>query len=78
MNCFSWETNPDDAKNLKKTFRESELFKIAQNRKGYFANLTRYINRAVDLLKRPNNFSDVALILEKIRICFILVIACHR
>ena len=33
---------------------------------GYLANLTRCINRAVDLLKRPNNFSDVCLISEKL------------
>ena len=63
---FRWETNSDDVKNLEKTFLERELSKIAQSRKGYLASLTRCINRAVDLLKRPNNFSDVALISEKL------------
>ena len=67
MNRFSWEKNSDDVKNLEKTFRERELSKIAQNRKGYLANLTQCINRAVDLLKRPNKFSDVALALEKLQ-----------
>ena len=66
-NRFSWETNSDDVKNLEKTFRERELSKIAQSRKEYLASLTRCINRAVDLLKKPNNFSDVALILEKLK-----------
>ena len=65
-NRFSWEANSDDVKNLEKTFRERELSKIAQSQKGYLANLTRCINRAVDLLKKPNNFSDVALISEKL------------
>ena len=68
-NRFSWETNSDDVKNLERTFRERELcakFKIAQSRKGYLANLTRCIKRAVDLLRKPNNFSDVALISEKL------------
>ena len=50
---------------MEKTFREREFSKIEQSRKGYLANLTRCINQAVDLLKRPNNFSDVTLILEK-------------
>ena len=66
-NRFSWETNSDDVKNLEKTFRERELSKIAQSRKEYLASLTRCINRAVDLLKKPNNFFDVALILEKLK-----------
>ena len=65
-NRFSWEANSDDVKNLEKTFRERELSKIAQSQKGYLANLTRCINRAVDLLKKPNNFSDAALISEKL------------
>ena len=65
-NRFSWETNSADVKSLEKTCRERELSKIAQSRQGYLANLTRYINREVDLLKRPNNFSDVALIWEKL------------
>ena len=51
---------------MEKTVCERELSKIAQSRKGHLANLTRCINRAVDLLKKPNNFSDVALILEKL------------
>ena len=51
---------------MEETFREKELSKIAQSRKGYLANLTRRINRAVDLLKKPNNFSDIALISEKL------------
>ena len=51
---------------MAKTFREREFSKIAPSWKGYLANLTRCINRAVDLLKKPNNFSDVALILEKL------------
>ena len=66
MNRFSLETNSDDLKILENTFCERELSKIAQSRKGYLANLTQCINRAVDLLKRPNNFSDIALILEKL------------
>ena len=66
MNRFSLETNTDDVKILENTFCERELSKIAQSRKGYLANLTQCINRAVDLLKRPNNFSDIALILEKL------------
>ena len=66
MNCFSWERNSDDVKNLEKTFHERELCKIAHIRKGYLAKLTRCIDRAVVLLKRPNNFSDVALILGKL------------
>ena len=66
-NRFRWETNSDDVKNLEKTFLERELSKIAQSRKGYLASLTRCINRAVDLLKKPNNFSDVALISEKLK-----------
>ena len=66
MNRFSWETNRNDVKNLEKTFRERKLSKIARSPKGYLANLTRCINRAVDLLKRPNNFSDVGFILEKL------------
>ena len=66
MNRFSLETNSDDVKILENTFCERELSKIAQSRKGYLANLTQCINRAVDLLKRPNNFSDIALILEKL------------
>ena len=66
-NRFSWEANSDDVKNLEKTFRERELSKIAQSQKGYLANLTRCINRAVDLLKKPNNFSDVALISENLK-----------
>ena len=70
-NCFSWETNSDDVKNLEKTFRERELSKIAQSRKGYLANVTRCINRAVDLSKKLNNFSDVILIAEKLEFCFI-------
>ena len=45
-------------------FREKELSKIPQSRKGYLVNLPRCINRAVDLLKRPNNLSGVALNLE--------------
>ena len=65
-NRFSWETNSDNVKNLEKTFRERELSKIAQSRKGCLANLTRRINRAVDLLRKPNNFSDIALISEKL------------
>ena len=65
-NRFSWETNSADVKNWEKTFRERELSKIAQGQRAYLANLTRCINRAVDLLKRPNNFSTVALILEKL------------
>ena len=63
---FSQETNSDDVKNLEKTVWERELSKIAQSRKGHLANLTRCINRAVDLLKKPNNFSDAALISEKL------------
>ena len=55
-----------DVKNLKKTFRERELSKIARSRKGYLAVLTRCIKRAVNSLKRPNSFSDVTLILEKL------------
>ena len=51
---------------MEKTVCERELSKIAQSQKGHPANLTRCINRAVDLLKKPNNFSDVALILEKL------------
>ena len=66
MNRFSLETNSDDVKILENTFCERELSKIAQSRKGYLANSTQCINRAVDLLKRPNNFSDIALILEKL------------
>ena len=66
MNRFSLETNSHDVKILENTFCERELSKIAQSRKGYLANLTQCINRAVDLLKRPNNFSDIALILEKL------------
>ena len=66
MNRFSLETNSDDVKILENTFCERELSKIAQSRKGYLANLTQCINRGVDLLKRPNNFSDIALILEKL------------
>ena len=46
INGFSWETNSNNEKNL-----EKELSKIAQSWKGYFANLTRCINRG-DLLKR--------------------------
>ena len=65
-NRFSWETNSADVKSLEKTCRERELSKIAQSRQRYLANLTRCINREVDLLKRPNNFSDVALIGEKL------------
>ena len=67
-NRFSWETNSADVKNWEKTFRERELSKIAQGQRAYLANLTRCINRAVDLLKRPNNFSTVALILEKLEV----------
>ena len=66
MNRFSLETNSDDVKILENTFCERELSKIPQSRKGYLANLAQCINRAVDLLKRPNNFSDIALILEKL------------
>ena len=66
MNRFSWETNNDDVKNLEKTFRERKLSKTARSPRGYLSNLTRCINRAVDLLKRPNNFSDVGFILEKL------------
>ena len=51
---------------MEKTVCERELSKIAQSRKGHLANLTRCINRAVDLLKKPNNFSDAALISEKL------------
>ena len=51
---------------MEETFREKELSKIAQSRKGYIANLTRRISRTVDLLKKPNNFSDIALISEKL------------
>ena len=51
---------------MEKTFRERELSEIAQSRKGYLANLTRCINRTVELLKKPNTFSDVALISEKL------------
>ena len=51
---------------MEKTVCERELSKIAQSRKGHPANLTRCINRAVDLLKKPNNFSDAALISEKL------------
>ena len=65
-NRFRWEINSDDVKNLEKTFLQRELSKIAQSRKGYHASLTRCINQAVDLLKKPNNFSDVALISEKL------------
>ena len=43
-----------------------ELYKIAQSRNGYLAILTGCINRAIDLLKKPNSFSDVALISEKL------------
>ena len=43
-----------------------ELSKIAQSRNGYLAILTGCINRAIDLLKKPNSFSDVALISEKL------------
>ena len=67
-NRFSWETNSADVNNWEKTFRERELSKIAQGQRAYLANLTRCINRAVDLLKRPNNFSTVALILEKLEV----------
>ena len=65
-NRFSWQTGSDDVKTLKKTFRERKLSKIAKMRKGYLADVTRCINRAVDLLKSPYNFSDVALISEKL------------
>ena len=51
---------------MEKTFRERELSEIAQSRKGYLANLARCINRTVELLKKPNTFSDVALISEKL------------
>ena len=51
---------------MEKTFRKRELSKIGQSRKGYLANLTQFINRAIDLLKKPNNFSDVGLISEKL------------
>ena len=27
MNCFSWETNSDDVKNLEKTFRDRDFLK---------------------------------------------------
>ena len=53
---------------MEKTFCERELSKITQSWKGYLANLTQCINQAVDLLKRPNNFSTVALILEKLEL----------
>ena len=43
MNSFSWKTNFDDAKNLEKTFRESELSKIAQSWKEYLAKLTQFV-----------------------------------
>ena len=66
MNRFSLETNSDDVKILENTFCERELSKIPQSRKGHLANLAQCINRAVDLLKRRNNFSDIALILEKL------------
>ena len=66
-NRFSFETNSDEVKNFEKASRESELSKIAQSRKGYFANLTQCINLAVDLLKNPNNFPNVAFILEKLK-----------
>ena len=51
---------------MAKTFREREFSKIAPSWKGYLANLTRCINRAVDLLKKPNNFFYVALISENL------------
>ena len=70
-NRFSWETNSDDVKNLEKTFRETKLSKIAQSRKGYLANLTRCINRAVDLLEKPNNLPNIALISEKLEFALI-------
>ena len=66
-NRFSFETNSDEVKNFEKASRESELSKIAQSRKGYLANLTQCINLAVDLLKNPNKFSNVAFILEKLK-----------
>ena len=59
MNRFSWETQSDD---WEKTFCGRELAKTAQNRKGYLASVTRCINRTVDLLTWPNNFSHVSLI----------------
>ena len=65
-NRLSWEANSDEVKNFKKSSRKSELSKTAQSRKGYLVNLIRCINRVVDLLKKPNNFSDVALISEKL------------
>ena len=37
-NRFSWKKNFDFVKNLEKTFRQRELSKIAQSRKGYLAN----------------------------------------
>ena len=51
---------------MAKTFREREISKIAPSWKGYLGNLTRCINRAVDLLKKPNNFFYVALISENL------------
>ena len=51
---------------MEKTFREWEFSKIAPSWKGYLANLTRCINRTVDLLKKPNNFFYVALISENL------------
>ena len=50
---------------MEKIFRERKLSKIAQSRKGYLTNLAGCINRAVDLFKRPNNFSNAGLILEE-------------
>ena len=40
MKRSGWETNSDNVKNLEKTFRQRELSKTAQSRKGYLANLT--------------------------------------
>ena len=65
-NRFCWETNSDDVKTFEKIFRERKLSETAKIRKGYLAYLTRCINQALDLLKRPNNFFDVALISEKL------------
>ena len=41
-------------------------YRLKQSRKGYIGNLTKYINRAINLLEIPHNTRDVALMKEKL------------
>ena len=74
-NRFSWGKILMMQKIWKKHFVKENFRKWSKVGRG--ANLTRCINRAVDLLKRPNNFSDVASILEELEFAA-RIRACHR